>query len=134
MTSITQTQPTLKLQGDNVGSLNLKSDSQSAAAVPLTINLNQHFGDWRDDLARDGFVVLKGAVPKEKALGYRQSFFDWIEKWGMGFDQKNRSTWIPEKVPVVRKGGMVSFDSTTCSCRWLIKVFNSALVSSFHRS
>ncbi|KGB79146.2 hypothetical protein CNBG_4984 [Cryptococcus deuterogattii R265] len=106
MTSVIQTQPTLKLQDENVGSLNLKSDSQPAAATPLTINLNQHFGDWRDDLARDGFVILKGAIPRERALAYRQSFFDWVEKWGMGFDQKDTSTWVPEKIPVVRKGGM----------------------------
>lgn len=108
MTSVTQTQPTLKLKEENIGSLNLKSDSQPATAALLTINLDQHFGDWRDDLARDGFVILKGAIPRERALAYRQSFFDWIEKWGMGFDQKDSSTWVPEKIPVVRKGGMVS--------------------------
>lgn len=26
------------------------------------------FGDWRDDLVRDGYAVVKGAVPPSRAL------------------------------------------------------------------
>ena len=28
------------------------------------------YNDWRDDLVRDGYAVVKGAVPKERALSY----------------------------------------------------------------
>jgi hypothetical protein len=28
------------------------------------------FGDWCDDLIRDGYAIIKGAVPQERALSY----------------------------------------------------------------
>lgn len=37
------------------------------------------YGDWRDDLARDGYAVIKGAVPKEQALKYADKMYSWLE-------------------------------------------------------
>jgi hypothetical protein len=37
------------------------------------------FGDFRDDLARDGFAVVKGAIPKERALKYADEMYSWLE-------------------------------------------------------
>jgi hypothetical protein len=37
------------------------------------------YGDWRDDLARDGYAVIKGAIPKERALGYADKMYSWLE-------------------------------------------------------
>ena len=37
------------------------------------------FGDWRDDLARDGYAVIKGAIPKERADKYADQMFTWLE-------------------------------------------------------
>lgn len=37
------------------------------------------FGDWRDDLARDGYAVIKGAIPQDKALQYADKMFSWLE-------------------------------------------------------
>ena len=37
------------------------------------------FGDFRDDLQRDGFAVVKGAVPREKADKYAEQMFQWLE-------------------------------------------------------
>lgn len=37
------------------------------------------FGDFRDDLARDGFAVVKGAVPKDLALKYADEMYSWLE-------------------------------------------------------
>lgn len=37
------------------------------------------YGDWRDDLVRDGFVVVKGVIPKERALEYGDAVFDFLE-------------------------------------------------------
>jgi hypothetical protein len=37
------------------------------------------YGDWRDDLVRDGYVVVKGVIPKERALAYGDEFFDYLE-------------------------------------------------------
>lgn len=37
------------------------------------------YGDWRDDLARDGYAVIKGAIPQERALGYADKMYNWLE-------------------------------------------------------
>ena len=37
------------------------------------------YGDWRDDLVRDGFAVIKGAVPKERAAKYADAMYGWLE-------------------------------------------------------
>ena len=37
------------------------------------------FGDWRDDLARDGYAVIKGAIPRERADKYADSMYSWLE-------------------------------------------------------
>lgn len=37
------------------------------------------FGDFRDDLQRDGFVVVKGAVPRERADAYAEEMYKWLE-------------------------------------------------------
>lgn len=38
------------------------------------------YGDWRDELARDGFVVVKGAVPKERADKYADDILTYLEE------------------------------------------------------
>lgn len=37
------------------------------------------FGDWRDDLLRDGYAVVKGAIPRERALNYADRMYALIE-------------------------------------------------------
>lgn len=37
------------------------------------------FGDFRDDLARDGYAVVKGAIPRDRALKYADEMFSWLE-------------------------------------------------------
>jgi hypothetical protein len=38
-----------------------------------------NFGDWRDDLARDGYAVIKGAIPRERADKYADQMYSWLE-------------------------------------------------------
>jgi hypothetical protein len=38
-----------------------------------------NFGDFRDDLARDGFAVVKGAVPRDRTEAYGNKFYDYLE-------------------------------------------------------
>lgn len=40
---------------------------------------DQHFGDFRDELTRDGFAIVKGAIPREKALKYADEMYSWLE-------------------------------------------------------
>ncbi|KII95905.1 hypothetical protein PLICRDRAFT_96719 [Plicaturopsis crispa FD-325 SS-3] len=75
--------------------------------TPAFIDLTgQTFGDWRDDLAVNGFAVIKSVVTPEKAQTYCDRAYQWIENWGLGFKRDDPSTWTADKIPVVRKGGM----------------------------
>lgn len=40
---------------------------------------DRHFGDFRDALTRDGFAIVKGAIPREKALKYADEMYSWLE-------------------------------------------------------
>jgi hypothetical protein len=40
---------------------------------------NGPIADWHKDLIRDGFAVVKGAIPKERADKYADQMFDWLE-------------------------------------------------------
>jgi hypothetical protein len=37
------------------------------------------YGDWRDDLVRDGYAVIKGAIPRERADKYADKMYSWLE-------------------------------------------------------
>lgn len=56
ITTAIETAPTSKLQ--NSGRLNVDGTTDPS------------FGDWRDDLIRDGYAIVKGAVPQDRALSY----------------------------------------------------------------
>lgn len=57
-------------------------------------------GDWRDDLFRDGYAVVKGAVPAERAAEYVQHMYNWLEKFPLGFSRHDPATWTDEHLPV----------------------------------
>lgn len=62
--TISETQPSLKLQSEG----RLRIDGTDPT-----------YGDWRDDLVRDGFAVIKGAVPRERALQYADKMMALLE-------------------------------------------------------
>ena len=37
------------------------------------------FGDWRDELNVNGYAVIKGAIPRERAEAYSDKFYSYIE-------------------------------------------------------
>jgi hypothetical protein len=37
------------------------------------------YGDWRDDLVRDGYAVVKGAIPRDRADKYADAMYGWLE-------------------------------------------------------
>lgn len=61
------------------------------------------YGDWRDDLYKDGFAIIKGAVPADRASGYVESMTQWLEKFPLGFDRNDPSTWTEEHLPANMK-------------------------------
>lgn len=49
---------------------------------------------------------MKGSIPLEKALIYRERAFEWLESFPLGFNRDNVNTWKNEHLPVHVKGGM----------------------------
>lgn len=37
------------------------------------------YGDFRDDLLRDGYVVVKGAIPRERVEKYGEEMMSYLE-------------------------------------------------------
>ncbi|KAL4807496.1 hypothetical protein BDV18DRAFT_102698 [Aspergillus unguis] len=64
------------------------------------------FGDFRDDLARDGYAVVKGAVPKERALKYASDMHSWLEGFNLGYDRNDPSTIHKDHLPLINEKGM----------------------------
>ncbi|TKX19833.1 hypothetical protein C1H76_8031 [Elsinoe australis] len=88
--SATQTQ---ELSDLSIGVLKL-----TGADTPLT--------GWQADLARDGYAVVKGAVPKERAAQYAERMHEYLEGFGLGYDRNDRSTWKSECLPEINNKGM----------------------------
>lgn len=38
-----------------------------------------NYGDFRDDLLRDGYVVVKGAIPRERVDKYGEEMMSYLE-------------------------------------------------------
>lgn len=38
-----------------------------------------NYGDFRDALNRDGYAVIKGAIPLDRANGYADAFYSYME-------------------------------------------------------
>lgn len=77
------------------------TDARTASAHP--------YGDWRDDFFRDGYVVIKNAISKDKAASYQGDALTWLEGFNLGFDRNDKSTWTKKHVPQSWKGGMYLF-------------------------
>lgn len=77
-----------------------KSQSQN------TKDQKTEYGDWRDDFFRDGYVIIKGVLPKDRARQYQHEALTWLESFGIGFDRNDKTTWKKENVPQSFKGGM----------------------------
>lgn len=64
------------------------------------------YGDWRDEFYRNGYVVLKNVISREKALNYREKALDWLQSFNTGFDINDQSTWTAKNLPQSFKAGM----------------------------
>ncbi|KAJ5279619.1 hypothetical protein N7478_004991 [Penicillium angulare] len=58
------------------------------------------YGDFRDELESEGFVVIKNAIAPEKAKYYQQQSLDWLQDLSPNIDYDNPSTWTKENLPI----------------------------------
>ncbi|KAL2851668.1 hypothetical protein BJX68DRAFT_254690 [Aspergillus pseudodeflectus] len=83
---------------------------------------NVKYGDFRDDLLKNGFAVVKGAVPRDRALGYADAIHEWLEGFGLGYDRNDPSTIHKDHLPDINEKGMclgyaISHESFTWAVR-----------------
>ncbi|KAL4791477.1 hypothetical protein BDV19DRAFT_401244 [Aspergillus venezuelensis] len=67
------------------------------------IRVTGNYGDWRDDLHENGYVVIKGAIPRPRAIQYQQRAFAWLKSFGTDLDLSDPSTWHASNLPVQSK-------------------------------
>ncbi|CAI7644217.1 unnamed protein product [Penicillium palitans] len=60
-------------------------------------------GDFRDDLTKDGFAVIKGVIPPERVTQYREKAKEWLLSFGTELDFEDNKTWIEKNLPVQNK-------------------------------
>ncbi|RDW63249.1 hypothetical protein BP6252_10794 [Coleophoma cylindrospora] len=80
----------------------LRTDNPNILKAPMPHILapTTKYDDWRADLQRDGYAVLKNAIPYEKALEYQQQAFKWLKSFGNDeLDLSNPDTWIAKNIP-----------------------------------
>lgn len=71
----------------------------------ITFDENTVHGDWRDELHKNGCVLIKGAISKERAKYYADKQIQWLKNFELGFDENDPKTWTAEHLPVSFKGG-----------------------------
>lgn len=59
------------------------------------------YGDWRDELIANGYAVVKGAIPRERAQKYEKEMHDWVRSFKSTqlLDLNDPSTWIESNLP-----------------------------------
>lgn len=104
--------------------------------TPSRLQLNGvdgSYGDFRDDLARDGFAVVKGAVPSDRAAGYVDRMYSWLEGFKLGFDRNDLSTVHEDHLPIINEKGMcLNYGLSHEQFVWDIRA-ESGVVSTFEK-
>lgn len=71
------------------------------------LDFNQTYGDFRDDLIRDGYAVIKGAVPEDRAAQYVDEVHEFLGSVNLGYDRNDPSTIRQENLPMITEKGMI---------------------------
>ncbi|KAF4452214.1 phytanoyl- dioxygenase [Fusarium austroafricanum] len=84
---------------------NKPRQAQPSGPNKLFAEVDATYGDWRGDLVRDGYAVVKRAIPKERAEKYGDEILTYLETFngGMGFKRDDPSTVKNENLPAIRQ-------------------------------
>jgi hypothetical protein len=64
------------------------------------MNCSTEHGGFRAELAEKGFVVLKGVIPRDRATGYQEKAYEWLQSFSDELDFNDPSTWVAANLPV----------------------------------
>ncbi|KAJ5578609.1 uncharacterized protein N7459_007573 [Penicillium hispanicum] len=71
------------------------------AQEPANALVDAPVGDWRAELRENGFAVIKGAIPRERALDYQRKARQWLKSFGnTELDYENPETWVAKNLPL----------------------------------
>jgi len=75
---------------------------------PMTPSLdpNVNYGDFRDELAREGWCVVKDVLAQEKCHMAVSRMHSWLESFGLGYERDDPATWSEGRLPVSYRGGL----------------------------
>jgi hypothetical protein len=62
----------------------------------FTRGRDHKYGDFRDDLIKDGFAVVKGAIPRERADGYAAELYKFLEELYVAFQPARMRFYRPQ--------------------------------------
>jgi hypothetical protein len=71
----------------------------------VTFDEDAVYGDWRDEFFKNGCVVIKNVISKDRAQYYQDKQIEWLKRFELGFDENDSSTWTEDHLPVSFKGG-----------------------------
>ncbi|KIX98919.1 uncharacterized protein Z520_05380 [Fonsecaea multimorphosa CBS 102226] len=81
--------------------------TQTVTEAPASVRVFSPFklttekkGDWLDELATQGYTVVKGAVPSERAAYYQKKAIEWLQTFDPNLDVQDPSTWKQEDLPL----------------------------------
>ncbi|KAK2033494.1 phytanoyl-CoA dioxygenase [Colletotrichum zoysiae] len=67
---------------------------------PFPNLISTEFQDFRAELAENGFAIIKGAIPRERAVQYQEKAYEWIKSFPGDLDMDNPDTWVEKNLPV----------------------------------
>ncbi|KAL0254488.1 hypothetical protein SLS55_009964 [Diplodia seriata] len=73
----------------------------------LCSEADKTYGDFRDDLSRDGYAIIKGAIPRERADQYADDMYTWLEGFNLGFNRHDPTTIHHRHLPHITEKGMI---------------------------
>ncbi|KKY19252.1 putative phytanoyl- dioxygenase [Diplodia seriata] len=88
----------------------------------LCSEADKTYGDFRDDLSRDGYAIIKGAIPRERADQYADDMYTWLEGFNLGFNRHDPTTIHHRHLPhITEKGMILHYAATHEAFTWRIR-------------
>ncbi|KAH0846860.1 hypothetical protein FOPE_12088 [Fonsecaea pedrosoi] len=86
----------------------MATTTQTVTATPASTRVFSSFKlvdsesniDWLNDLETQGYAVIKGGVPADRAAYYQKKAIEWLQTFDPQFDPEDPSTWKQEKLPL----------------------------------